>query len=307
MRGRELRLTVGASSVLGTALVALLWGTSGALVRHLPLPAAEIACLRAAVGAVTLTIWLTLRRCIGRAGAEKVSERYLLSLVLSGVLLAAHWLTFVMALQHAPVGTVLTGIYLAPIVIAMLAYRTLGEKVGRAKLLAVLVAVAGSAMVLRPGVAGGREGVLLTLFSAVAYAGSILASKKALGAVSPAVVATGQLGVTALVLAPVLLLGFTPVSLPDAAVLTVLGVVYSAIAMLAYLASLRGVTATTSAILLCLEPVSGFITGWIFLDEQPSPLTAVGALTVLAAGTFATLKTSREDQPQPEDLAVTHR
>ena len=305
MRGPDLQRSAAVSSALGTAAVALLWGTSGALVRHLALPAAEIACLRAALGALTLAIWLSLRR--GAAGTTKATNRYLPSLVLSGVLLAAHWLTFVMALQRAPIGTVLTGIYLAPIVIALLAYRTLGERVGRTKAIAVLVAVGGSALVLRPGVAGGWGGVSLTLFSAVAYAGSILASKKALRAVAPAVVAAGQLGVTALVLAPLLLVDFAPVSLPDAAVLSALGIVYSAVAMMAYLASLRGISTTSSAILLCLEPVSGFITGWIALDEHPSPLTAVGAVTVLAAGAFATLKAAEEDHPLPEDQIAARR
>nr|WP_285691959.1 EamA family transporter [Actinoplanes sp. NBRC 103695] len=299
MRSPDSRPGHSAGPALTTAAVALLWGTSGGLVRFLALPAAEIACLRAAVGAVTLAAVLAVRSRAGRTSAISLPRRHLPSLVLSGTLLAAHWLTFVMALQRAPIGTVLTGIYVAPVLITVLARRTLNEKVDLGKRVAVLLAVAGSALVLRPAAAGGWDGILLTLFSAAAYAGSILASKKTLAATSPMMVAAAQLATTAIILAPIMLVGFVPLAAYDAVVLGVLGAVYSAIAMWAYLAALRGLSTTTSAILLCLEPVSAFITGWLFLGEKPSPLTAVGAVTVLAASTYATLKWVQEEK-RPE-------
>ncbi|MFI5938319.1 DMT family transporter [Actinoplanes sp. NPDC051494] len=285
--------TAGAvPSALGTAAVALLWGTSGAFVRFLDLPAAEIACLRAALGAVAVSAWLVLRNRSFRMSLPRAGLR---ALLISGVLLAVHWLTFVMALQRAPIGTVLTGIYLAPIVVAALARRTLGERVSGTTLLTTVAAVAGSALVLRPGETGGWTGVATILVSALTYAGSILAGKKALRTSAPLVVASGQLGVTAIVLAPLLLIDVEPLSVAAAGALLLLGVVYSAVAMVVYLVSLRGISATSSAILLCLEPVAGFGTGWALFGERPHPLTVVGALTVLAAGTLVTVGTTRAD------------
>ncbi|MFG1602680.1 DMT family transporter [Actinoplanes sp. NPDC049265] len=289
MHSHNRRAATHLAAVGGTAAVALVWGTSGAIVRLLPLPAAEIACLRAAFGAVTLGLWFLMRR---RPFDWSAARPSLPSLLVSGLLLAAHWLTYVMALQRAPIGTVLTGIYMAPILIAVFARRALSEQLTRLGWTAVLLSVLGSAMVLRPTAAGGWAGVGLISFSAITYAGSIIASKSALRALSASTVAAGQLGVTAVVLSPVMLIGFVALSSSDIALLGALGVVYSAVAMLAYLAALNNISVVSSAVLLCLEPVSGFVTGWITQGERFGVLTAIGVAAVLTAGTFTTITTA---------------
>jgi drug/metabolite transporter (DMT)-like permease len=274
---------------VGTGAVALLWGTSGVLVRHMSLTAAQIACGRAVIGAVVLGLWIGMgsaqRR---RAVLSSLASRWG-ALVVSGALLALHWLTFVMALQRIPIGTVLLGIYLAPLGVAALAPRILGERVTARAAVALVVAVVGSVLVLQPRHTTGWGGLALISCSSLAYAGSIIASKRALSTAAPVAVTTVQLGVVALLLAPVAAVDHpAAITAGNLVPLVVLGVVYSAFALLAYLAFLRRLSAITSSILLYLEPVSALLAGWLFLGEAAAASTLIGAGLVLVAGTLAT-------------------
>ncbi|MFE7134001.1 DMT family transporter [Streptomyces sp. NPDC057638] len=273
---------------LGTAAVAVVWGTSGVLVRGSTLSAVEIAFGRAAVGGVALWCWVAVTaRGRDRAGVRGRGTRQAWALLWSGVLLAAHWLTFVMALRRAPIGTVLIGIYLAPLAIAGLARGGVHERVTRPQLMALALALLGSAFVLRPGRTGGPDGLALIAVSALAYAGATLASKRALRTVPAVQVATGQLVIVAVVLLPGLVFQSTQATVPgpgDLLIVVSLGLVYSALALLAYLAFLKRLPVMTSGILLYLEPVSALFCGWVFLGEHPVPLTWVGVGLVLVAG-----------------------
>ena len=256
--------------------------------------AAQIACGRAAIGAVVLALWgLATRRRTGRAPAMTLIAGRRRVLALSGALLAIHWLTFVIALQRIPIGIVLVGIYLAPLIVAAVAAPLLGERPGARQIMALVAAFVGGVLVLRPQETTGWGGFLLIASSALAYAGSIVTSKRALFTLPPITVATAQLGIVGILLAPLAALDPIHVDTRDVAVLMALGVVYSALALLAYLAFLRHLPAITSGILLYLEPASAFVAGWIFLGEAASVLTLIGAAIVVVAGSIATVDNAR--------------
>jgi drug/metabolite transporter (DMT)-like permease len=285
---------------VGTGAVALLWGSSGVLVRHMSLTAAQIACGRAVIGAAVLGLWIGAGPAERRRSAVTSLAGRWGSLVLSGALLALHWLTFVMALQRIPIGTVLLGIYLAPLGVAALAPRMLGELITARRAVALLVAVVGSVLVLQPRHTTGWGGLALICCSSLAYAGSIIASKRALSTVPPVAVTTVQLGVVGVLLGPMAAVDHpAAITAGDLVLLGVLGVVYSAFALLAYLAFLRKLSAITSSILLYLEPVSALLAGWLLLGENAAPSTLVGAGLVLAAGLLA----ATENTGSPEVLA----
>lgn len=281
--------------VVGTATVAALWGTSGILVRHLDLTAAQIACARAAIAAIALAPWLMMP--YPRTGRQRPGQW--LALVVSGVLLAVHWWTFILLLQRIPIGTVLLGIYLAPLVIAVLAPQALGETVTARQAVGLGLTLAGSVLVFQPRHAGGWDGVALIGLSAVTYAGSIVTSKRVLATAPALSVSVLQLGLVAVLLAPVALAEPIAPSGGDLARIGLLGVLYTAVAQLTYLWCLRSLPATTSGILLYLEPVSALASGWLFLSERPTIGTAFGALLILAAGaTTIVSPTSMRGHPQ---------
>jgi drug/metabolite transporter (DMT)-like permease len=292
-RGGEASRWRSAVPAAGTVAVATLWGTSGVLVRHIDLSAVQIAGARAAVGALALTVWLVSPA--GRRHRRRPGGRWPAS-VASGVLLAAHWWTFTLALQRIPIGTVLLGIYLAPLLITVLARRTLGEAVTGRQLAALGLAMAGAVLIFQPDQAGGWGGVGLIGFSAATYAGSILASKRALVAAPPLTVSTVQLGAVTVLLVPVSLAEPVTVHAGDLVAVGALGVVYSGAAQLVYLWCLRALPAVTSGILLYLEPVSALVSGWLLLSETPTAAIVCGALLVVVAGVTITVGEADADR-----------
>jgi drug/metabolite transporter (DMT)-like permease len=284
----QIRPTHLLAPTMGTAAVAMLWGSSGVLVREMTLSAAAIAFGRSAIGAVVLGLWVALPVC--RTHRSAMRERWRgASAVLawSGALLATHWLTLVMALQRAPMGTVLLGIYLAPLLIAVLAGRTLQESVSRSQAVTLTLAVCGCVLIFRPDQTGGWEGLALIAISAGTYAASIIVSKTALEVLPAVTVSACQLFVSAVLLSPLMAMDPVTPTGCDVLLISTLGLIYTGLAMLAYLAFLRDLPATTSGTMLYLEPVSAVVSGWLFLNERPGPLTLVGASLVVLAGAAA--------------------
>src|SRR5688500_17193539 len=116
-----------ARATLAVVVVAVAWGSVGVFVREVDVPAVVIVAARAGLAAAALGIWLWRRaeRLPGAAFLRHDAWRTLLN----GVVLAVHWVTFIAALQRAPIGNVLLVLYLAPVGIAVLAPKVLGEKV----------------------------------------------------------------------------------------------------------------------------------------------------------------------------------
>ncbi|HSL56422.1 MAG TPA: EamA family transporter, partial [Acidimicrobiales bacterium] len=129
------------------AAVAVGWGSLGVVVRQIDLPAVGIVASRVSIAALAIGLWLLVRR---PAGARPFSVRPGRVVVL-GALLAAHWVALFGALQRAPIGTVLLITYLAPVIVAVVAPRALGERVDRRTAAALAAALAGVGRVAGPG------------------------------------------------------------------------------------------------------------------------------------------------------------
>ena len=108
------------------------WATIGLLVRAVDLPAAAITSARVWIGALGLGVVILATGGRGvRApapGGRRLFSHQPGRVVFTGAILAAHWLSFIAALQHAPIGTVVLIVFLGPIGVAFGAPRVLGER-----------------------------------------------------------------------------------------------------------------------------------------------------------------------------------
>jgi drug/metabolite transporter (DMT)-like permease len=272
-------LTERRASLL-VAGVAALWGSVGVVIRQIELPAVALVSARIWIAAPALALFVA-RTQRDVPWQWRPSRR----LVLNGVVLAAHWVSFIAALQRAPIGTVLLITYLAPVGIAALAPAVLGEVVTPRTKVALALAVSGIALIAAPALGGAEgTGVLLAFVTGALYVPLALLNKSLSDSHGGVQLALWQLLIAGAVILPFALVSDWGSPRLDWLWLVVLALVYTAFAFAAYLTALARIPATRAAVLLYLEPASAVLFGWLLLDEQPTISMLAGGSLVVVAG-----------------------
>lgn len=267
-------------AALVVAGIATLWGSVGVVVRQVDLPAVALVSARIWLAAPALAVFL---RISGRSSSWSWRPSRLL--LLNGVVLAAHWVSFIAALQRAPIGTVLLITYLAPVGIAALAPVFLGEVVPVRTKAALAVAVAGIALIAAPALSGSSgDGILLALVTGALYVPLALLNKSLSTTIGGVPLALWQLLIAGVVIAPFAVVADWSAPGGDWAWLAVLGLVYTAFAFASYLVALQHLPATRAAVLLYLEPAAAVGFGWLLLSEDPTVGMLLGGAMVVGAG-----------------------
>jgi drug/metabolite transporter (DMT)-like permease len=258
------------------------WGTIPVVVRHVPVSGVAIAFSRVWIAAAGLAIALRLG---ADANGRRLFSYQPVRCAATGALLGLHWAALFAAYKRAPAGTVILIVYLAPVGIAVVAPRVLGERIGRRTLAALALAVIGSVVLVRPAVhATGRTGLLLAGFTAVSFVALVVISKPladAYGGLRLALMEMVGAGVTLLPWAAVTAWGPPRWSW---LLLVLLGLVHTALALGLYFTALARIPATHVGIMGYLEPVGVLLVAWLFLNESPSTATLAGGALILAAG-----------------------
>ncbi|ETA53114.1 DMT family transporter [Ponticoccus alexandrii] len=267
----------GLCFVAVTALVKLLGGR---------IPAAESAFLRYLLGLVFL---LPMARSLLRV---RLTGRQWQLFGLRGVLHTVGVALWFFAMTRLPIAEVTAMNYLNPVYVTILAVFFLGETLAFRRILAIVAALVGAALILRPGFRELDPGHIAMLGTALFFAGSYLLAKILSGQVSAAVV-VALLSVTVTV-------GLAPLALavwvwPTGWELLVLfGVACCATAghytmTLAFAAAPVSVTQPVTF----LQLVWSVLVGWVFFAEPPDFWVIGGGSLIVTAVVFITWRESR--------------
>ena len=182
-------------AVLSLALLAIAWGAIPLLVRT-ETPPTHLVAMRVALGALVLFFFsaATSRLTIPKLGRGR--------LVVVGVVLAAHWLFFFLSLNLTTVAVSLAIVYVGPVLAAAFAGPVLHERVGWHAYAGLVVAVLGMLLVVRPGAGATLGGVAAAAVSGMLLAVLMLLGKPLAADLGGLVVATWELVVASVVLAP---------------------------------------------------------------------------------------------------------
>ncbi len=174
---------------------------------------------------------------------------------------------------------------LNPVFITLGAALFLGERIGRHRILAVLAAMAGAWMIVRPGTDAFSPAAVLPLLCALFYAANALITR-AVGrseAVATVMVLSSLIGTALVTLA--LPFHFTGVALPDVPRFVLIGMLGTAAQVL----TIRAFSGTEASVLAPFGYVGiVFATLWgvIFFAEWPDGMTLAGALVIVLAGLY---------------------
>lgn len=296
----------GVPSPVGRSLLYLIvagvaWGTAGAAASLVfqvsdmgPLALSFWRCAGGLVLLLGALVWRSRRATAGAAAGSPAEprRRRLLRILATGIGLTVFQSAYFAAVQATglAVGTVVT-LGAGPVLIAVGARLTMGERLGRGGVIAVTGALVGL-MVLVLGGEGGTVrpvGIALAVLAAAGYAAITLLTRWlgrdgggdslsttawafAIGSVGllPMAIAEGLLPHTAELGRVVWLLAYV-------------AAVPTALAYALYFAGAAAVRAATVSVIMLLEPVSAAVIAVTALDEQLTAATVVGTLLLLAA------------------------
>ncbi len=265
-------LVTGLCFVAVTALVKMV-GTR--------IPASQSAFLRYALGIVFL---IPMIKPILNA---KMSAHQLRLFGLRGVLHTGGVVLWFFAMARIPIAEVTAMNYLAPVYVTIGAALFLGEKLAMRRIGAVIVALIGVLIILRPGFRELSSGHYAMLVTAITFAGGYLIAKK-LSDELPAVVVVGMLSVTVTIgLAPLAWSVWVPPNITELVILFAVACFATAghyTMTLAFAAAPVTVTQPVSF----LQMVWAVLLGWLAFGEQPDVWVIVGAGLIIAAISFIT-------------------
>ena len=268
-------------AALWMSLSALGYAASATLVRYLSntLPVFELAFLRNLFGLAFMLPWL-MRVGLGALKTSRPGRH-----TVRGIISTLNMWCLFGALALAPVADVSAITFLMPIVASILAVVFLKERSSARQWAASCVAFGGALLVIRPGLEGFNEGLLLALGAVVA--GSTVATliKTLLDTDSPDTIAT-YLFLSHIVfgIIPALLVWVTP-SLWETALLVLLGF----LAALVQRSFNRAMLATDATIALPFNfsrLIWAALFGWLVFTEVPDVWTWVGGTLIFVCSVY---------------------
>lgn len=313
------------NAALAMAFTALLWSMGGAFIKSVEWNPLAIAGSRSGIAALflmialgwpRLTIFLPeatgrsdtnpgsprgvpggaacpdapgLKPCPGASGTDAArapSRRINWPLIGAAVSTASCMLMFVTATRLTTAANAVMLQYLAPIHVALLAPKFLGEPTKPHDWAALGMALCGMVLFFWEDVSPeGQLGIALAVGSSFAFAGIPLFLRKLGGAGGQTEAVLLGNALLALVCSPFYFQGGYP-DMKGVGALLILGVIQTGLAYFIYTKAVRYVNALPAMLIPVIEPVLNPVWVFLFIGERPSATALIGGLVVLGAATM---------------------
>lgn len=212
-------------------------------------------------------------------------------LLLLGVFLTAHWIAFFASVQVSSVAVCLVSFSIAPVLIALMEPLFFkGERLTFGSVLLALVVMVGVAIATPAWHLDNTttQGVLWGVASGVALSFMTLLNRHQVNHYPTMVITTYQMGIVAVLLLPVVLVLHPRVTPHDIGLLAWLGILFTGVAQLLFVQSMRGVSARLASVVSSgMEVVYGIALAAVFLHETPATRTLIGGAIIIAATLYA--------------------
>ncbi len=219
-------------------------------------------------------------------------------LLLLGLFMALHWVTFFAAVQMSGVGIALIAVYTFPIMTVLLEPFFFPERIDGRDLAVAMIVLAGIYM----AVPGGFQGGQVALGAAFGIASALLLTlrnilyRKHLRGYPSSAMMFYQIAAAAAILLPFVTRDLDLVAENRWIYLILLGVVFTSVAHTLFVGSLRTIKASTAGLIASLEPIYGMGFAAAVLAEIPAMTTVAGGIIVVGASVYTSIRTGRMEK-----------
>ncbi|WP_413794549.1 MULTISPECIES: DMT family transporter [unclassified Pseudomonas] len=206
-------------------------------------------------------------------------------LLLGGLLLAGHWVSFFIAVKVAGVAIATLGFTSFPAFTVLLEGLIFRERI-RANEIWLVVLVSIGLVLVTPNfdlASGATTGLLWAVASGLLFSLLSLTNRAGSAHVPPVQAALCQNVVVGLCLLPMAAPLLSDVRPLDWLWIGLLGVFCTALAHSLFVASLAVIKARTAAVVFAMEPVYGIAMAWWLFDERPTLRMLLGGVLIIAA------------------------
>lgn len=264
--------------ILEINLAMLFISTSGVLGRYIDLPPAVTIGIRAFGAMLLLGIFVAWK-----GFSFKLARKDTPTIVISGILMGMHWITYFYALQLSNVAIGMLSLFTFPVMTSFLEPIFLKTKFSKMHVLLGLLVLLGIYF-LAPEFDTDNDNflaILIGLISALCYALRNLLVKTKITTYNGSVVMWYQTLVIAVMLIPAYFLFETDGFVSELPYIGILALVTTALGHTLFLFSFKHFSVTTASLMSSAQPIYGIILGILFLGEVPGVRTIIGGALIL--------------------------
>lgn len=214
------------------------------------------------------------------------------TLVIAGILLAGHWVTFFYAIKIGNVAMATLGFACFPACVALFEMLFFKDKITKIEYCLLFCVSAGLIMVT-PSFDlsnGGTMGLIWGTVSGILYGASVVINRYTLKFTNGVQICWWQCVVVFIILLPLTITHLPSVSQMDWLWIACLGLLCTGLSYYLFISSLVAINAKTASIIIALEPVYAIAGAWILFSEQPTIRTVVGGIVIILAVIWAGLQ-----------------
>ncbi len=274
--------------VLGIGVVIV--STASILIRYAQADGASSAVI--AAGRLAIAALLITPYALRRVGPEvlRIRRKDLLLCVASGVLLAAHFWTWIVSLEYTSVANSTALVTTNPMWVALLSAWLLRERPRRAQIAGVALTIAGTVLIFLASNSHGSAasspalGNSLALLGALAASGYLLIGRSVRGNMSLLCYIWLTYSFAAIALIAAAIAGgetFVGVSTKAWLLIAAMAIGPQLLGHTAFNWALRRLSATVVAVSILGEPIGSALLAWWLLDEQFVALQLAGFAALL--------------------------
>jgi len=264
--------------------IVFIWGFTAVLGKLITIGALPLVWYRMLMATVIILFFVLFKKY-----PLRISAKLFLLLILAGVIIALHWVTFFMAIKVSNVSIALATMSTGAFFTALLEPIWYGRKMIWYEIVFGVVVMLGLYLIFSVE-ASYVKGILIALISAFLVAIFSLINGKLAKQLNPAVISFYELGSGVVFLSLYLLvsdgfsLAFFKLSVSDIVFIFILASICTAYAFIASVKIMRYLSPYTVMLTINLEPIYGILLAFVFIGEteKMNPLFYVGALLILS-------------------------